>query len=141
MQYQRKDKLGPAGKSMVYIIQGDPVPLARHRHGNGHAWDSQKQIKFGIGIQLINQHGDLPLLEGPLKLDITFFMPIPKKGAKSLHGTIHAIRPDLDNLIKMICDIANKIIYKDDCAISVIIADKQYSHYPRTEFTLTELRA
>lgn len=141
MQYQRIDKIGPAGKSISYIIDGEPVPLARHRHGNGHAWDSQKKIKFGIGMQISNQHNNLPFLEGPLKLDIIFYMPIPLKGAKSLNGTIHSIRPDLDNLIKMILDVANGIVYKDDCIVSSINAHKQYSALPRTEFTLTELRA
>ena len=141
MQYQKVEKIGPSGKSMSYIIDGDPVPLARHRHGTAHGWDSQKQIKFAIGMQITNQHDNLPFLEGPLKLEITFYMPIPKKGPKSLHGTIHSIRPDLDNLIKMICDVANGIIYKDDCTVASIIAQKQYSVSPRTEFTITEMRA
>jgi Holliday junction resolvase RusA-like endonuclease len=141
MQYQPKEKLGPAGKSMSYIIDGEPIPLARHRHGKGHGWDSQKQLKLGIGLQISNQHNNLPFLEGPLKLEIVFYMPIPLKGAKTLNGTIHTIRPDLDNLIKMICDVANGIAYKDDCVVASIIAHKQYSTLPRTEFTLTELRA
>jgi Holliday junction resolvase RusA-like endonuclease len=127
-------------KSRSFIIEGDPVPLARHRHGHGHTWDAQKQLKLGMGLQLSNQNNDQPLLSGPLKLTIIFYMPIPKHGSKKLHHTPHFVRPDLDNMVKMICDVANGVIYKDDSAISEIHAEKHYSNLPRTEFTISELR-
>lgn len=139
MNGPEKGKRGPRGKTVTYIIPGNPVPLARHRHGITHAWDSQKRIKFGIGIQLSDQHNGQPLLAGPLHLFLDFFMPIPKSGPKSLDGKPHPIKPDLDNLIKMICDCANGILYKDDAAIYKITASKHYSHNPRTEITAMEM--
>src|SRR5271157_1483322 len=115
MQYQKKEKEAVYAKCRVYMIEGDPVPLARHRHGNGHTWDAQKQLKLGIGFQISNQNRDQPFLSGPLKLNVRFFMPMPKHGAKKLYQTPHFVRPDLDNMIKLICDVCNGIVYKDDC--------------------------
>ena len=120
-----------------FILDGNPIPLARHRHGNGRTWDSQKQAKVAIGLQLVNQFKHEPLT-GPLKLDVTFFLPPPQKNKKIIN-TYHHYRPDLDNLIKMICDSANKILYKDDSQISVLNAQKKYSLKPRTELAISNI--
>lgn len=122
-----------------YSVEGTPIPLARHRHSGDHTWDSQKQQKYGTGIQLVNQHEDRPKFQGPIQLDVTFFMPIRKSGYKAPKGGYHLIKPDLSNLIKYIEDAATKILFDDDCIISVINAQKRYSEIPRTEFTITEL--
>jgi len=63
----------------------------------------------------------------------TFHMGIPKS-MKNAEGDPHFYRPDLDNLIKLICDISNGIIFKDDSCISRMTCDKAYSVEPRTEF-------
>jgi len=126
---------------MKYTIPGDPIPLARCRYGNGRVWDAQKQVKYGCGIQLLNQHNGKPLYSGPLQMDVTFFMAIPKTGAKSkLLGSYHYQRPDLDNLIKFISDVANGILYADDATISFITSKKIYDRDPRIEFIITELK-
>lgn len=126
--------------SRSYVIEGNPIPLARHRHTGTRAWDSQKQAKFGLGVQITNQHEQAGYFNGPVRLDVIFYMPIPKKSPNYIQGRYHLIKPDLSNLIKMLEDVATKITYHDDCIISVIFAQKRYSLVPRTEFTITELR-
>ena len=125
-----------------YTVEGTPNSLARPRFGLGHVYDSQKQLKFGVGLQLRNQH-EFPPFEGPLKIEITFFMPIStrisKKKYDKLVCTPHYIKPDIDNLIKFLLDCSNGIIFADDAQISVIIARKIYSIMPRTEFSITLL--
>lgn len=129
---------------MKYIIPGNPIPLARARHGNRRTWDSQKAIKFGWGVQLQNQHCEKKLYQGPLLLDINFFIEIPqtyKKKFDLLCGTYFDKRPDLSNLVKFVEDVATGILYHDDCSISRIITNKFYDDGkgPRTEFTIIEL--
>ncbi len=126
--------------SRSYVIEGNPIPLARHRHTGTRAWDSQKQIKFGIGLQISNQHEGLGYFNGPVRLDVTFYLPMPKRGANYLAGRYQLVKPDLSNLLKMLEDVATKIIYHDDCIISACYAEKRYSANPRTEFTITELK-
>jgi len=59
----------------TYIIAGNPIPLARPRFSFKRIYDKQQNEKFIAGIELAQQHGDLPFLSGPLHLDVTFFMP------------------------------------------------------------------
>jgi Holliday junction resolvase RusA-like endonuclease len=126
----------------AYVLEGDPIPLARARHGNRRTWDAQKHLKFCAGLQLKAQHSG-PLLSGILALDVSFYFGVAKstsqKKKNSLLGTYHYCRPDLDNLIKFVNDICNDVIFEDDCSVSLITARKLYDEFPRTEFTITTM--
>ena len=128
-------------REMMYILNGDPIPLARARYGNRRVWDSQAEIKLIASLSLANQHGENPLFKGPLSMDIIFFIQLPHNTHKYKQklGDYHRFRPDLDNMIKFICDISNSIIYKDDCIISQISAKKVYDTEPHTQFIIREL--
>lgn len=138
---------------ITYILIGDPTPLARARlsGANRIIYDSQKLIKHSLVKQLLEQHGDRPLYSGPLHLDITFYMRMPKGMLKQTAANVgkwHVYKPDLDNLIKMIGDISSinswdeeaSVLMKDDCTIASISAKKIYDLEPRTIFTIMELK-
>lgn len=137
---------------ITYVLIGDPVPLARPRMSgpNRIVYDSQKLIKHSLVNQLLEQHGDRPLYSGACHLDATFYMKMPKgmiKKTAENTGKYHIYKPDLDNLIKMIGDIATIhpyndeefVLLKDDCTIASISAKKVYDIQPRTIFTIREL--
>lgn len=124
---------------MFYVIQGDPIPLSRARIGFGarHMFDSQKESKRIYAIHIQNQQGQDPILSGPVHLDITFFMKMPKLSPRKQPDKRHAYhfyKPDLSNLLKFVEDVATKVIYNDDCQIAIITARKVYHESPRTEF-------
>ncbi len=126
---------------IIYLIPGSPRSLQRARWGAGRVWDPQKQEKVLHGIDLLRQHDERKMYGGPLLLEVMFYMQIPLKGnIARLDKTYHIYKPDLDNLIKFVKDIATKILYNDDCLISDIVAKKRYDKNPRTEFTITELK-
>ena len=126
----------------VYVINGDPVPLLRPRFSRytQRVYNSQKNTMLVASIDLQSQHNQLPFFKGALHLDITFFMAPSKSLRLSkkqiFHGKPHIFRPDLSNLIKFVEDIANGVLYEDDCIISSITAKKVYDIIPRTEFTI-----
>jgi len=123
--------------SKEYKIAGDPVPLARPRASlTCKMWDAQKQVKLARGLQLRNQHGDLPFFNGPLHIDATFYFEPPKK--KDL-GSLHVYKPDLSNLVKFLEDIATGVLYKDDCLIASTSAKKCYADQAATVFTIKQL--
>ena len=128
-------------RSKTYILPGPCIPLARARFAKGRVFDNQKQLKLIAGIHLRSQHNNEPLFESkPLKLEVTFFVEIPKTRTRHVHeGDYCFFKPDLDNLIKFF-DVANKVIWVDDSLIAVIIASKKYSKDARTEFTVSELK-
>lgn len=131
---------------MRYIIKGNPVPLARPRFGRNRVYDKQKELKLIAGIDLKAQNYGNEPLAGSLKLNATFFLPIPRKSISKTRGTskldnkLHAHRPDLDNLIKFLLDVAQSCnLIQDDGCISMVEAIKRYAINPRTEFEFVRL--
>ena len=74
---------------------------------------------------------------GLVKMSIkAYFKPnkgISKKQHNLLIGQAHLKRPDLDNLIKIICDGLNGVAYKDDNQVAIISAEKVYDDEERVE--------
>jgi len=126
-------------RSMTYTLDLNPIPLSRPRFGHGRVWDEQKSEKFSAGLMLARQHGNQPKFIGPISIDATFYLPIPKAHKKHFQGKLHTFKPDLDNLLKFICDISNTILYEDDSIISKCTCTKIYDSQPRTVFTITQL--
>ena len=127
-------------RTETYTIEGDPIALARARFGEHRVYDSQKQLKLIAGINLANQHEGKPVFLGPVRLDVIFYLQLPKRFASHLPGSYHIYRPDLSNLIKFTEDVATSIIYHDDCIIAEIFSRKLYDKHPRTEFTISTLK-
>ena len=74
---------------------------------------------------------------GLVKMSIkAYFKPnkgISNKQYDLLIGQGHLKRPDLDNLIKIICDGLNGVAYKDDNQVAIISAEKVYDNKERVE--------
>jgi len=79
-------------------------------------------------------------------------MPYPKAWFKQKAGKpsdilkdkyknikLHSIKPDLDNLLKLICDVIAPQMIFDDSQIYWISAVKLYAIIPRTEVIIEEL--
>jgi len=122
-----------------YLIKGEPIALARARFGGGRVYDSQKNLKVVTSITLQSQHDLDPFFEGPISLNLSFYLPIVSAKKIRLNARPHTQAPDLDNLIKYIADVASGIIYKDDRIIACIVARKYYSTNPRTEIIVSEI--
>lgn len=120
---------------MRYIIPGNPVALQRPRFNQGQKrpWDPQKKIKEQFAFIIRAQNKISLMYQGPLEIDITFFM-----GHKKKNG-YHSSVPDLDNMIKFLQDVAQGILFENDSLIASIKARKVYDENPRTEFTIREL--
>lgn len=129
--------------AIIYTLPGNPTPLARPRFGRNRVFDMQKLLKINHGIILNHIHGNRPFYSGPLSLSATFYLGFPShmsaKKKRENTGQYRTIRPDLDNYIKYILDVANKVLFYDDALIAVVHAKKIYDPNPRTEFTITEL--
>lgn len=83
-------------------------------------------------------------LAGPLEVDIVFQMPVPlswpnKKKADALAGGVYPTnKPDIDNMIKSVCDSLNGIAWGDDRQIILLIAFEEYSEQPCTRVRVRE---
>lgn len=130
------------------IIEGEPVAKGRPRFsvrgGYIRTFTPEKTKNFEeiVGtIARLKIKKPFPK-ETPLRLQIKFYMPIPKslsqKKQDALQGAWYLKKPDLDNLIKIV-DGLNCIAWEDDCQVCKIDAWKLYDKKPRTEIWINEL--
>jgi Holliday junction resolvase RusA-like endonuclease len=100
--------------------------------------DYKKELSFHAR----NHHKGDPLT-GPVELNLTFYMPMPKdwseKKRQRMEGQLHTKRPDRDNLEKGVCDSFNKIVWKDDGQVCTGTTIKRYSRDPRIEVEVKEV--
>jgi len=89
--------------------------------------------------------GDSPPTEMPCRLALTVFYPVPqswskKKRAAALSGeTVPTVKPDIDNIVKIVGDALNEIVWRDDKQIYHVRALKLYGERPRTEIGVVEI--
>lgn len=84
-------------------------------------------------------------LPGPLRIVIMAYYPIAnswsnkKKNSALNHQIRPTVKPDYDNVAKVVCDSLNGIAYKDDTQIVEAHAFKYYSERPRLEVQINEI--
>jgi Holliday junction resolvase RusA-like endonuclease len=124
--------------SYVYEIDGNPIPLQRHRNFGKRCYDPQKKQKADM-VKFLDFY--IKPLVGPsvaLKLHVEYHMPIPKsytkRSASEALWSPHTKKPDLTNLMKFTEDVFNGILWEDDSFISEIYGRKFYSNHPKTVF-------
>ena len=131
---------------LIFNIPVKPRGKARPRMSrNGHVYtpkvtrDAENEINQYVNDVLF-AHADLDKLypnDDEFDIEIIFFMPILKKENKSTRfkmdaGYIRYVKkPDLDNMIKLLLDALNGVLWNDDSQVFSIIASKRYSNDPR----------
>ena len=115
-------------------IPGIPVAKGRPRVTKRGAFTPQKTVNYESLVQYTYMaQAEGQKLEGPLRMDIMFFFPIPKSYSKKRREAIrrmleqHTKKPDIDNCIKSITDALNKFAYDDDSQVVEISARKYYT--------------
>lgn len=91
---------------------------------------------------MVGELGVESALKGDISLNVTFYMPRPKKHyrtgkyarlLKKDSPFWHSTKPDIDNLVKFVMDALQGILWSDDCKIVRLETSKIYSKKPRTE--------
>ena len=114
------------------VVHGKPIPWARPAQGRFGRYDSQKHVKDALGLIFRGAIGKHLSPTGIFRLTLKFYLPRPNKKKSIGEGEVHHIRPDLDNLTKLVLDAGNGILWQDDSMIVSIHAEKFYSSTPRT---------
>src|SRR6266403_4711299 len=123
--------------SMKYVLSLEPVPWKRVglNFPKKQFYDQQRQDKLIYGLELIKQHGKKPKLQGPISLEVIFYMPqasvhVRRKKDNMPQDYPHFYRPDLDNLGKFLTDAMSdtEVIFSDDCQIATTIMKKVYGN-------------
>ena len=136
-------------KPIELTIYGKPIAKKRPRFVRRGkfvgTYNDQETEEGRFILDAKSQLNGRDLIEGPIKLVTTFFMPIPKstskkKKAQMMRGEIkHVKKPDVDNMLKFVCDCLNGIVWKDDSQVYIKHAAKIYSDNPMTKITVYEI--
>lgn len=117
-----------------------PVAKGRPRFTrNGHTYTPKKTREATEALQwLMKEEWNAPPISDPTVVAFRFYMPIPKSWSKKersyMIGRPHVKKPDLDNLIKLVKDAGNGILWEDDSLIWAYEKSfKVYSEHPRIE--------
>ena len=129
-----------------FTIDGKPQGKARPRLSYGRIKTPEETVIYENYIKLLYKSQIKQYFEGPIKVVINCFYPIAKSDSKKkkqakLNGDIrpYNIKPDADNVIKVICDALNKVAYNDDTQVVELIANKHFADRPRVEVTIEDL--
>lgn len=109
-----------------------PQPKLRPRVCKGRAYTPTKTINAEAELRFLALQSVGPgftMIDTPITLGLQFIMLKPKSAKKRTH---HCVRPDIDNLIKLVADGLNGVLWKDDALIWKVVAEKLYS--PEFEF-------
>lgn len=110
-----------------FTVPGNPVPKARPRVANGHAYTPLATLEAEGLVQLAARKAGVRPLLGPVRLSLFF-----------ARGDLR--RCDLDNLAKLVQDALNGIAYEDDSQIVELQATKVLDREkPRTEVVVSEV--
>ena len=133
-----------------FTIHGKPKALKRHRpSARGGYYDPSSKDKKQIWLQIAKWKPKMPFA-GDIMIKLMFTMPRPKnhyRTGKFKHllkdnvPEYHSYTPDLDNMVKMICDViqGKGRMICDDSQICMLQAEKVWGFTGKTEVVIEEI--
>lgn len=127
-------KITPRGK-------GRPRFMRRGKFIQAFTDKATRQFESFISKEAKKQMSEnkFEMMDGPLTVSMTFYMPRPKSLPKKSWFDYHTKKPDVDNIAKGVLDALNEIAWTDDSHISIISALKLYGDEPRIEMYIEQL--
>ena len=129
-------------ESVFICVPGEPVGKGRPRIGRRgkHAmmFTPQKTADYEQAVKAEaakSMAGRAPF-DGPVELKLQVFTGIPKSypKAKSLAARLGKIaptkKPDIDNVVKAVCDSLNEVVWIDDVQVVDLHVSKRFGDEP-----------
>lgn len=105
------------GSSRAFTPKGWSRPIITSTNKSLKAWES--------AVRVVAQQHAGTFFDGPVRLELAFYLPRPKSLAKKvLHCTT---RPDLDKQARAAIDPLTGVLFKDDAQVVELRASKQYA--------------
>lgn len=118
-------------------IEHTPIPFARMRTNGGRHFIPKKQRDYMDYVRTVASR--VNPMDGAVALTVFFAMPRPKyhynKRGEVLSKYAYtpcSVKPDIDNLYKLLVDSLNGIAYRDDAQIVQVTMTKYYDIDGRT---------
>lgn len=129
------------------VVLGRPRPKVRHPaivagHARMTTPAHTAKAENDVRAEARRIMGERPLLDGPLQMMVTAYLPVPtsfsKKRTREAVAGWHppTTRPDLDNYLKLALDSCNTVVFRDDSQVVDLLGQKRYSDRPRLEIEI-----
>ena len=137
-------------KSVRYTIPGKPKGKSRPRFGKGIVYTEDKTKDYEqLSKVLYNKAAKSTAFPKgtPVRVDITACFPVPSRANKKIRQEMESgarlplLRPDADNIAKIVLDSLNKTAYLDDAQVVETHVRKKYSKEPCVIVTVSEITA
>jgi len=124
-------------KSWRCVLDVAPTGKGRPRFTKtGRTYTPEKTLNKESEIRYALSMLDAPLFSGPVEVVIKTFFIKPKSAKKRVH---HTVKPDASNILKLVEDAANGILYDDDKQIVKCTISKEYGETERIEIEIREI--
>lgn len=113
-------------------VPGRPKGKARPRFANGHTYTPRTTRDYEKLIGECYKEQDNRVFNGAISVSIEAVFKIPTSWSKKKtwetidQGKRPEIRPDIDNIVKVVLDGLNGIAYEDDSQVVEVNAKKVY---------------
>lgn len=133
-------------RRMQIAIPGEPIGKGRPRfvRATGRTFTPEKTSRYESLVRLAfaEKYPDHRPIDSKIELFIRAYFPIPESWPKYRKANASSgiekktSKPDLDNIIKSICDGLNGVAWTDDSRIWRLEASKEYSNRPEVLVTI-----
>ena len=115
-----------------FTIPGKPFAKQRPRATRqGRVYTPAATVSFERQVGQIAATMFSAPMAGPVRLTVEAYFPIPPSWSKRRQaeavGAWHVQKPDVDNVVKAICDGLNRIAWADDGQVAEVVARKRWA--------------
>lgn len=129
-----------------FVVYGKPKPQGsmrsfHHKHTGTLVTISDnpglKSWRGEVTLAAMEHREDRMPPDGPVRLTARFFFATPRKMPKERRGM--TTKPDVDKLLRALCDSLSGVLYKDDSQVTEARAVKEYGIPERVEIEVEYL--
>lgn len=117
---------------MQIFIPGKPKGKGRPRFYHGHAVTPESTRTYEHMIAMLWKCEQYGISEKPIAIEIKAFYLVPKSWSKKKQEAVRSreikptVKPDIDNIVKIVLDGLNGVAFTDDKQVIEIQAQKCY---------------
>ena len=114
----------PQGSAKAFVPKGWSRPIITSDNAQLKSWRQLVAEAANRALAALTVKDRHYLVDG-VRLSIAFYLPRPKSLPK--RATAHTKKPDVDKLVRAICDALSNIVFRDDSQVCELVTAKHYA--------------
>jgi len=114
----------PQGSTRAFVPAGWKRAILTSANPKLKSWRQLVTEAANVAIARYPEPDRSLMLDG-VRLSIAFYMPRPKSLKKT--RTAHTTKPDIDKLVRAICDALSQVVFRDDSQVCELVTMKHYA--------------